>query len=254
MEIGFTSTTFRQIKSLEKIVEIAKTANADCVEWGGDIHVKNVPDAKEARALCEKAGVAVSSYGSYYVVGSADASERRRVSEIAHELGADTVRVWLGKKNSENTDEKEYKAILDDLLRLGECASQYGLNISPECHGGTFNNNTDAFLRIAEDARKAGINNLCTYFQSKYKNPDYDFERIERTLDDTAIVHISFSEQMREQFFTKKDSRYADKLIEKLLDCGFDKRILLEYTYFASPKFFVKDIQRLRLLTQRGDV
>ena len=250
MEIGFTSTTFRQIKSLERVVEIAVEAKADCVEWGGDIHVKTTGDAAKARELCQKAGIAVSSYGSYYVVGMNNPDERRRVCEIAGEAGADTVRVWLGKKNSEITSDEEYKNLLDDLVSLCGDAEKLGLRISPECHNGTFNNNTDAFLKISADAKAAGVNNFCTYFQSKYKNLGYDLDRIERTVSETGIVHISFSEQTREQFFAKRDAKYSEKLINKFLELGFDKRILLEYTYFAAPKYFKRDLEKLRMLAE----
>ena len=70
MKIGFTSTSFRQIKSIEKIVRIASEAGADCIEWGGDIHIKDVPTARRAKRLCDDAGIPISSYGSYYRVGS----------------------------------------------------------------------------------------------------------------------------------------------------------------------------------------
>ena len=49
MQIGFTSTSFRQIKSLDKIVQIAVDSGVDCIEWGGDIHIKNVDSAKYAK-------------------------------------------------------------------------------------------------------------------------------------------------------------------------------------------------------------
>ena len=53
MKIGFTSTSFRQIKSIEKIVKIASDAGADCIEWGGDVHVPH-GDLAIAREAAEK--------------------------------------------------------------------------------------------------------------------------------------------------------------------------------------------------------
>ena len=52
MQIGFTSTSFRQIKSLEKIVKIAVSSGAECIEWGGDIHIKDIASAEYAKKLC----------------------------------------------------------------------------------------------------------------------------------------------------------------------------------------------------------
>ena len=79
MRIGFTSTSFRQIRNLEKIVKIARESGVDCIEWGGDVHVKDVAAAKRAKKLCDDAGVAISSYGSYYRVGRCNAVEWKNV-------------------------------------------------------------------------------------------------------------------------------------------------------------------------------
>ena len=75
MHFGFTSTTLRQIKDIEKIVDIAKRTGAECIEWGGDIHVTDTETAKKAKELCDNAGIRICSYGSYYRVGSSDASK-----------------------------------------------------------------------------------------------------------------------------------------------------------------------------------
>lgn len=247
MKIGFTSTTFRPIRNLEKIVCIAKRAGVDCIEWGGDIHVKNIESAKEVRTLCENAGIEICSYGSYYRVGSADSEKWENICLIADAMGAKVIRVWLGKKDSQKTDERYYKKILDDLISICETADKYGLIVSPECHTGTYNNNTDAFLRIFDDfKKKCDADNFKTYFQSKYKNLSYDFDRIERTLSEIEIVHISYSEKIREQLFSKKDSKYVERLLQKLKESGYSKTILIEYTYFSMPFFLVKDVAKLK--------
>ena len=64
MKLGFTSTSFRQIRNREKIVNIARDCGAEILEWGGNIHVKSLEDAEHARALCDAAGIGISSYGS----------------------------------------------------------------------------------------------------------------------------------------------------------------------------------------------
>lgn len=45
MKIGFTSASFIQINSKEKIADIAFRAGADIIEWCGDIRVRNISDA-----------------------------------------------------------------------------------------------------------------------------------------------------------------------------------------------------------------
>ena len=229
MEIGFTSTSFSQTKNLEKIVKIASESGAECIEWGADIHVKDVPTAKRVKSLCADAGIGISSYGSYYRVGSQNAQEWKNICEIAHAMGAKSIRVWLGNRDSEVTDEKTYKALVEDGKAICAVAKEYDLIVCPECHDNTFNNNTDAFLKIREDI---GCDNFRTYFQSRYKRMEYDLDRLERTLPYIESVHISYSEQSREQF-PKLNPKYIDALLDKINSLNFDGNILVEYTYLC---------------------
>ena len=246
MDFGFTTTSFRQIKDLKKIINIAREAEIDCIEWGGDVHVRNVADAKRAKELCNKAGIRINSYASYYRVGCKNAEEWNEICEIAGTLGARSVRVWLGKADSEKTDETTYKNIVEDAKSVCAAAKERGLIVCPECHDNTYNNNTDAFLKIQADIC---CDNFRTYFQSRYKRLEYDLDRIERTMPYIETVHISFSEQSREQF-PKFNPTYIDKLIEKIVKSGFDGNILLEYTYlcgyYGIPSCMIKDMKKLK--------
>lgn len=246
MHFGFTSTTLRQIKSLEKIVEIAKISGAECIEWGGDIHVTDVVSAKKAKSLCDKAGIRICSYGSYYRVGNCDAVEWKKICETASAMNAKTVRVWLGKSDSEKTDEADYQKLVDDVKSMCAVAAGYGLDVCPECHGNTYNNNTDAFLKIREEV---GCDNFTTYFQSLYRRKEYDLDRIERTLPYISCVHVSYFEQFREQF-PKLNPRYMDSLLKKLCDCGYDGDVLVEFVLFSYgygfPFALKKELEKLR--------
>ena len=246
MKIGFTSTSFRQIGSIEKIVEIASESGVDCIEWGGDVHIKNVKTAESAKKLCDEAGITISSYGSYYRVGSRNAAEWKNICEIACASGAKSVRVWLGTKDSEITDEETYRLLVEDGKAICSVAKEYNLIVCPECHDNTFNNSTDAFLKIHRDI---GCDNFKTYFQSRYKRLEYDLDRIERTLPYIESVHISYSEQSREQF-PKLNPRYIDLLLDKILSSGFDGNILVEYTYLfcwaGIPLSMKNDIAKIK--------
>ena len=246
MKIGFTSTSFRQIKSIEKIVEIASDSGADCIEWGADVHIKNVQTAIRAKNLCDDAGITISSYGSYYRVGSKNINEWKNICEIASAMGAKSIRVWLGSYDSEVTDEKTYNLLVEDGKSICSVAKEYNLTVCPECHDNTYNNNTDSFLRIQRDI---GCDNFRTYFQSRYKRLEYDLDRIERTLPFIESVHISYSEQSREQFPIFKPD-YINKLLDKINSSGFDGILLVEYTYLfcwaGIPSFMKRDISKIR--------
>ncbi|MBR3955275.1 MAG: TIM barrel protein [Clostridia bacterium] len=246
MQIGFTSTSFRQIRKLDKIVDIASQAKVDCIEWGGDIHVKDIESARQAKMLCEEAGIKICSYGSYYRVGSKKTNDWKSICEIAKTMGASAVRVWLGKNDSELTDADMYNSLVEDAKNICEVAVKYNLTVCPECHDNTYNNNTDAFLKICKDIDR---DNFKTYFQSRYRRKEYDLDRIERTTPYLESVHISFSEQMREQF-PKYKPDYIVALLDKILSVGFDGNLLIEYTYLFSYLGFksnmIKDIQKIK--------
>lgn len=251
MKIGFTSNSFRQIKSLNKIVEIAVDSGAECIEWSGDVHVKSVADAEIAKNLCHKAGVKICSYGSYYRVGSKNAAEWQSVCEIASALGAASIRVWLGKADSQKTDAETYTVLLEDTKAICAVAEKYGLIVCPECHDNTYNNNTDAFLKIREDT---GSENFRTYFQSRYRRKEYDLDRIERTIPYIENVHVSFFDMRREQF-PKCDSGYMNTILEKLLSLGFSGAVLVEFTYpgfkRGLPCAMKRDIAKLKTIADK---
>ena len=246
MKLGFTTTSFRQIRDREKIVAIARDCGVQILEGGGDIHVKNLSDAEHAKRLCDAAGIGISSYGSYYRVGSGRKDDWEKICGIAAAMGCGSVRVWLGVKDSHKTDETAYGRLAADARRCCDTAAGYGLKVSCECHDNTYNNDTDAFLTMQKDVDRE---NFKTYFQSRYRKKAYDLDRIERTLPFIESVHISYSEQRREQF-PRYDGAYLDALLDRLLDCGFNGNLLLEYTYlcgyYGIPAAMRRDMEKIR--------
>ncbi|MBQ2775287.1 MAG: TIM barrel protein [Clostridia bacterium] len=241
-KIGLASVTFRN-KTVLEIVEIAKKAGVDYIEWGADVHVKTAEDAQKAKELCEFNGIKISSYGSYYRVGSCDGVLWEQICKIAQILGAASVRVWLGEKDSEKTSEEEYEVLFADLKSICETAEKYKLFVCPECHDNTFNNNTDAIIKLKNQLNK---DNFRTYFQSRYFRFNYDIDRIERTFDFIENVHVSYRDLKREQRFRKKDKNYLDKLLKKLLQMDFKGLVIVEFTKGSKEKNFIKDVKKLK--------
>ncbi len=242
MKTGLASVTFRN-KSIEEIVSLCKNAGVGFIEWGADIHVKTADDAKKAKQLCDGAGLTIPSYGSYYRVGSGDEDEWLSLCENAKIMGAKSIRVWLGKKNSEDTSEKEYAALLADLKKICEKAAEYGILVCPECHDYTFNNDTSAFLKISRDLN---MPNFKTYFQSRYFRLEYDLDRIERTFDFIENIHISYSDLKKEQADKEKNEDYIDILMNKFKDKNFSGIVFIEFTENAEEKSFLQDVENLR--------
>ena len=239
-KIGLASVTFRE-KTIEEIVELCKKAEIDCIEWGADVHVRTAEDAKKAKRLCDEAGIGISSYGSYYRVGNGDESEWRSLCENARIMGARSIRVWLGQKDSEATSDGEYEALLTDARSICTIAEKYGLLVCPECHDYTFNNNTQAIIRFKNELSKA---NFRTYFQSRYFRKEYDLDRIDKTFDFTENIHVSYRDQKLEQADKVPDEAYLDTLLEKYKTKHFTGAVILEFC--ESEEEFFKDVLRLK--------
>lgn len=242
LKLGLCSVTFRK-KNIEEVIETAKKAGIGYIEWGGDVHVKNTDDAKRAIKLCDEAGIKISSYGSYINSASYDEEKWKEICLIAKEMDAPSIRIWLGRKNSEDTSEEEYAQLLENTKKMCVIAENYGLLVCPECHDNTFNNNTDAFLIMKKDI---GQDNFMTYFQSRYFRMEYDLDRIDRTYEHILNIHVSYRDLKREQRFRKKDKNYLDTLLKKLISKGFDGIVMIEFVSGDKYKAFFKDTQKLR--------
>ena len=241
-KLGLCSVTFRK-KTAEEIVRIAKNAGVSYIEWGGDVHVKSIEDAKKVKSLCDKADIKISSYGSYCNSAEYNEEKWRSTCEIAREMGASSIRIWLGKKNSQVTSEEEYLLLLKSTKRMCEIAAEYGIIVCPECHDNTYNNNTDAILRFIDEIK---ADNFRTYFQSRYFRMAYDLDRIDRTYNYIRDVHVSYRDLKREQFLRKKDKNYLDTLLKKLKEKNFDGIVMVEFVSYGSEKRFYKDIEKLK--------
>ena len=241
-KLGLCSVTFRK-KTAEDVVALSKKAGISFIEWGGDVHVKTLDDAKKVKALCDEADIKISSYGSYFNSAVYDEGKWHNTCEITKEMCAESIRIWLGKKNSQVTSDKEYNLLLENTKKMCDIAAEYGLMVCPECHDNTFNNNTDAILRFIGDLQK---DNFKTYFQSRYFRMEYDLDRIDRTYPYIKDVHVSYRDLKREQLFRKKDKNYLDTLLKKLKKKDFDGIVMIEFVSGNSEKNFLSDTEKLK--------
>ena len=241
-KLGLCSVTFRR-KTAEEVVSLCQKAGIGFIEWGGDVHVKTLDDAKKVKALCDKAGIKISSYGSYFNSAVYNESKWHNTCEITKEMGAESIRIWLGKKNSQVTSDKEYNLLLENTKKMCDIAAEYGLTVCPECHDNTFNNNTDAILRFTGELQK---DNFKTYFQSRYFRMEYDLDRIDRTYDYIKDVHVSYRDLKREQIFRKKDKNYLDTLLKKFKEKGFSGIVMIEFVSCNNEKNFLSDTEKLK--------
>ncbi|MFB7250027.1 sugar phosphate isomerase/epimerase family protein [Microbacterium sp. NPDC056234] len=161
IRIGLCSVTFRGLGAAH-IVALAAQARLESIEWGGDIHVPpgDAVTARHVAALTADAGLAVASYGSYFRAGEGE--DIGPVLDSASELGARRVRVWAGSIDAAEATEAEHAGTVDRLRAAAEAASERGIELALEFHGGTLTNAPETTLRVLDEV---GHPSLRTYWQ-----------------------------------------------------------------------------------------
>jgi len=147
---GLCSISFRK-HSPKEVLQFASSAGLQAVEWGGDIHVPpgDLAIAKDVRRQTEDTGLKVSSYGSYYRVGSSQ--DFPAVVDSARELGARSIRVWAGTKGSRETSKEERAAILEDARRCAQLAGAAGLSFDFEYHDHTLTDHPESVADLMRE-------------------------------------------------------------------------------------------------------
>jgi 3-dehydroshikimate dehydratase len=152
IKAGMCSVTLAKC-SVEEVLEIAVQGGLQGIEWWGNGHVKHgdVQCALRVRELTAKAGLEVSSYGSYYRVGVSEGAglSFQSVLETAVALGAPTIRVWAGDRDTCKADEAFIQSVIDDTNRIAGLAAKQGISITFEFHGGTLTDRNETAIQFA---------------------------------------------------------------------------------------------------------
>jgi sugar phosphate isomerase/epimerase len=138
---GLVTVTFRQLSPV-KIVETAKLAGLEVLEWGGDVHVPagDTRRAREVALMTDEAGLQTVCYGSYYRVGPGGKKGEppfSKVLETAEALRAPLIRVWAGSKGSGEADAGYFDRVCADAVAIADAAALRGIKVAFEFHGGT---------------------------------------------------------------------------------------------------------------------
>jgi len=162
LKTGLLSITFRKLPR-EDIVRIAAEAGLESIEWGGDIHVPHgdLDAAAEAARLTRAAGLTVRSYGSYYYLGVKEQGFTfEDALATAVRLEAPAIRVWAGKKGSDEASEEDRARVAEDARRAAERAAREGIAVCLEYHSRTLTDTCDSAIRLLRDAAHPGLRSL----------------------------------------------------------------------------------------------
>lgn len=163
--LGLCSVTFR-ILGHNKIIELCKKAGLKYIEWGEDVHVPrtNLQNAEDVKNETLQNGLKCVSYGSYYKCNG-DIDDFREISNVCRILGANTIRVWAGQKDSENVSEKEFNELVLTVKECALIAQKHGQVLAFEFHHGTYCNTPESALKLIKAVNEK---NVKTYWQPMY--------------------------------------------------------------------------------------
>jgi len=184
---GLCSITFHALPT-EDALALAATAGLEGIEWASKSHVPlgDLQAAERVKTQTADAGLVVTSYGTYYRMGSGE--EFSPVLETALALGAPIIRVWAGQKDYAKSSPEEIGRVVDETLRVADLCHTAGLKIGFEHHDGTLtsrNAGAAAFASLVEHP------SVRFYWQPlKGFSPDYCLAGLAALKSRLAHVHV----------------------------------------------------------------
>jgi len=241
---GLTSVTFRNMSATE-VINIAKEGKLDAIEWGGDIHAppSDLDNAGKLGKMTREAGLAVSSYGSYW--RGDDIESFKTVLQCAVALGAPMIRVWAGSVGADNIDKNAYELLINNLSEAAKMAESENICVAVEYHSDTLTDSLESTIKLLEKTRKSG---LMTYWQPPVGSCLEDNLTAIRALSSRlANIHVfSWDKYERLRLIEYEHMWYTYTL--ELTRLGNDRYMLLEFVKDDDPKQFISDSRVLKRL------
>jgi sugar phosphate isomerase/epimerase len=139
------------------------------------------------RELSAEYGIEICAYGSYYRAGD-DLEEFMRSLETAEELGAPVMRIWCGRRGSDQADAEYRQSICENLRSICGIAAERGIDIALEFHSGTLTDDIESVRRLM--AETEDIENLRFYWQPRWDWTEEErLEALKLVLPRIAYVH-----------------------------------------------------------------
>jgi 3-dehydroshikimate dehydratase len=262
MKTGICSITFRQF-DVQQVVDLVKEAGLDAIEWGGDVHVPpgDLKAAQAARRATERAGLEVSSYGSYYRVldkaGQTENFEPVLTSALA--LGADTIRIWAGYQGSAQTDTETRQCFVEHARRVAEQADRVGLTLGFEFHDHSLTDTNESAERLLQEIDTP---NVTIYWQPMYQGPPMEYRMAGLTglkdrISNFHVFHWEYDDS-KTSWIEAVDRRplsegHADwkQYFAVELPCR-ERFALLEFVRDDDPQRFIEDAATLKQWINTG--
>ncbi|ENH98369.1 AP endonuclease, family 2 protein [Gracilibacillus halophilus YIM-C55.5] len=248
MKLGLCSITFRD-RTPEQIIDVAKQADLDAIEWGGDIHVPpgEVMTAKHVRQMTEANGLTISSYGSYYRAGFASENNHDflTILDTAVALGAPSIRIWAGMYDPEDASPQYRSKVVTDTKRMADIAQQKNIAIHFESHGGTLTRTKASARQLMEDVSHP---NVFLYWQpaigESVKQRLVTIDELHPWISNVHIFHWTEEERLPLSNGMKEWKQY----LRAIESDGKERYVLLEFVKNDDVKHFMQDAATLHKL------
>jgi 3-dehydroshikimate dehydratase len=157
---GLCTLTLGHLQPSE-VIRVCNEAKLTHVEWWGKDHVPvgDVTTAKAVGQLTRDAGLAISTYGSYYRVGASEPQGLTfdDVLRTTIALGAPAVRVWAGNQGSDVCIVEKREAAVAETLRIADLCADAGITLVFEYHRGTLTDSNDSAVALAKDVQHPAV-------------------------------------------------------------------------------------------------
>ncbi len=243
---GLVSITFREL-SPEEIITLVAQAGLEGIEWGGDIHVPHgdLGQARRVRRMTSEAGLDIPSYGSYYRVGHKEPVPFEQVLETTIELGAPTVRVWAGKRGSEDADATYRASVVQESQRIADIAAREGITVAYEFHQNTLTDTNESARQLLEAVER---DNVKTYWQPpRGSTMSYNLEGLDAVLPWLLNIHVFTWHVITGERMALADGEVVwRQYLKKVAATGREHFAMLEFVEGDKPENFLRDAVTLK--------
>jgi sugar phosphate isomerase/epimerase len=242
---GLVSITFRQLSPAE-IVSLARKAQLQEIEWGGDIHVPHgdIARARQVGAMTCDAGLSVAAYGSYYAAGASSPQVAfEQVLETAVALGAPLIRVWAGREGSAAADAAARQRVVADTAWICDLAAEAGVTIAFEYHGGTLTDTPASARALLTAVNRPNLRSLWQPLGDA--DPAGRALVIEEILPWLSNIHVFYWPSARRAPLSEGAGQWQAALTAAARG-NRPTGLLLEFVADDSPEQFLSDAATLR--------
>ncbi|MEI6132078.1 MAG: hypothetical protein WCQ41_04565 [Bacillota bacterium] len=227
---GISSNSLRTL-DFQSVIELAKNAHLDGIEWEGDVHVPigNVDVAEMIWRATTKENLKVLSLGSYFKPGDTPDAAKAflPIIDSAKTLRAPVIRIWAGSNSSANSTPDYFQKVTFDLRVICNLAWRSAKTVCFEYQRGTLADSTDSVFRLINEV---ACDNLKTNWQPNYeKTFEENQQELKLILPYLQNVNVSnfmgASEELWLRYIDIANQNYKDKyfFMRFLLNDGVQK-------------------------------